>query len=143
MQPLPVAAAHHPASIRKIRTPIYVLPKENTVDSNNIVSTTESESHASIALSACLEREKSTQTALLDALARTQRVGEGVSEQLTQMRIESGKSGNSQHENNFTLWEEHDVPLGGVNFNVRFPALNTCLSEQMTDSELDTDKADT
>jgi hypothetical protein len=72
---LPIAAAHHPSSLRNLRRSLFVPSKQSSSaceTSVNAEITQGTKSHAEISLSVHLSAEKKTKSALNDALTRTQ-----------------------------------------------------------------------
>ncbi|KAF8875956.1 hypothetical protein CPB84DRAFT_1853108 [Gymnopilus junonius] len=78
--PLPIAAAHHPAQLKKFRRPVFQQPKGKLAASDRQPSSATppvpTRSHAEIMLAPQLDSEKRVHQALVDALARTKRMGE-------------------------------------------------------------------
>ncbi|KAF4611011.1 hypothetical protein D9613_006524 [Agrocybe pediades] len=70
--PLPMAAAHHPSHLKRLRKPIFQL-KAKPGSTPGINSTNPTGSHAQVALSEHLDSEKRMRQMLLDALANTER----------------------------------------------------------------------
>ena len=95
MQLLPIAAAHHPSFLRKLRPSILAPPQKFklAVDTSLFLdATTEhTKSHADTLLSVHLYAEKRMTSALQEALARTRTTGEGLQVRLIEMQ--KGKSG--------------------------------------------------
>jgi hypothetical protein len=72
VQTLPIAAAHHPSSLRNLRRSLFVPSEQSSSAYETSVNAQGTKSHAEISLSIHLSAEKKTKSALNDALTRTQ-----------------------------------------------------------------------
>ncbi|RDB23829.1 hypothetical protein Hypma_008945 [Hypsizygus marmoreus] len=81
-QPLPVAAAHHPGNLKKLRKPIFASTKQKpappTIEGAEAVMKPGTRNFAKIALADRVDAEARTHQALADALVRLRKVGEGL-----------------------------------------------------------------
>ncbi|PPQ72765.1 hypothetical protein CVT26_003147 [Gymnopilus dilepis] len=87
--PLPVAAAHHPAHLKKLRRPVFQQAKAKSIPVNENASSTHapaSKSPAEIMLAPQIDSEKRVHQALVDALARTRRAGEDLKTKFDEWR---------------------------------------------------------
>lgn len=119
-QPLPIAAAHYPANLKKLRRPIFSsigqLRAENQVDRKGASVSTHpgvSRSIAEVALSGYLESELRTQRAMVDALARVKKIGQELlsSAQILERKHKPGLS--------LALWQSTDgIQVSPTNFDV-------------------------
>lgn len=102
IQPLPIAAAHHPSSLKALRAPVITSGKNKstTVPSSENPDTS-TKSHAEIILSAEVKASEKVQIALKDALERARKVGEEMKASLGVLRAKRAKSTHRQ----LDLWK--------------------------------------
>jgi hypothetical protein len=112
---LPIAAAHHPSHIRKLRKPMSLTTKKSSLanTASPLVINSHSKVTASITLSTLFDAEKQTHRNLTEALERTKRRREEINSK--KAHVDKGKKP-ALYKLNLELWEE---ALGGeVDFNV-------------------------
>lgn len=123
VQPLPIAAAHHPSSLHKLRTSI----KAQSVDNAGPVAK-QPPSHADISLSVQVRAEQEMASALHDALARTGRMGLELRAQLHHEReIHRTNMVENQRITNLNSWRDDESQPHNVNFGVSSVLL--CLTD--------------
>ncbi|KAF9461511.1 hypothetical protein BDZ94DRAFT_1221281 [Collybia nuda] len=133
-QPLPIAAAHHPANLKKLRKPVFSSTKKlrggNQVDGKGTFVSAQpnhSQSVAEVTLSGYLDSELGRQREIVGALAKLKEIGQ---ELLTRAKTLEDKYKSKAGRSTLTLWQ----PSGGspatiINFTVKpTPELLSSLS---------------
>lgn len=128
--PLPIAAAHHPSHLRKLRKPIFPKVKTTPAVSGNHLSHPDQTRrphahHAEVVLSPYLDAEKRVHQSLNDALARNRKGNED----LRRRRRAKARQTSKLDSNWLELWRSRRPHDGedGVNFEVctRLPKNNS------------------
>ncbi|KAF7964598.1 hypothetical protein HWV62_5089, partial [Athelia sp. TMB] len=107
MQPLPIAAAHHPSALKAIRAPIFVTKTVARTSSSAPVRT---KSNAEVSLSAELRSTENMQTTLKDSLEHARRVGEEMRAKLNALQANL----HAENHNTLGLWS----PEGGTGLDL-------------------------
>ncbi|KAG5643375.1 hypothetical protein DXG03_001023 [Asterophora parasitica] len=123
-QPLPVAAAHHPSYLKKIRKPIFSTPRSQrsveVADTEAKPSTTRNPGHsvAAVALAHRFESEARRHQALTEALSRGQAVGRDLVVRAKVLEAKrKAKKAPTQPNFSLDLWQpDHEAP---VNFDTK------------------------
>ncbi|KAJ7857907.1 hypothetical protein B0H13DRAFT_1727355 [Mycena leptocephala] len=112
--PLPIAAAHHPATLRKLSKRIF--PKE-AVDAPSHNPSVASPPHAAIALSGLIDVEARMLQALTDGLARTRKNTKVLTARLASRSVmKIAPSKHTLRSVNMNLWQDtHQI---SIDFNV-------------------------
>ncbi|KIM88355.1 hypothetical protein PILCRDRAFT_814255 [Piloderma croceum F 1598] len=120
VQALPIAAAHHPSSLRNLRRSLFAPSKpsssacETGVNAETVTERTKS--HAEISLSVHLSAEKKTKSALNDALTQTQMMRHELRRQLTHAKQMQSNKVDDQTSVQLDLWLDVESEGSDVDF---------------------------
>ena len=113
LSPLPVAAAHHPIQLHKLRKRIRFSSNRSMTENHSDLPVAELPNTKSTYLGNHLEKEKDISRALTDALKRCRKIRENLSAKDMRVRTQDTQS----QEPKLDLWELPDGDVR-VNFNV-------------------------
>jgi hypothetical protein len=119
VQPLPIAAAHHPSSLHKLRYSIKAqspFAVDSGINADPVAKQTPSHADISLSVQVCAEKEMAS--ALHDALARTGKMGLELQARLHHEREIQTSAVENQRTMNLNLWRDDESQHHSVNFGV-------------------------